>query len=91
MRYWRWTLYGVGLCGAIGVATFAGLRWLLANNPQALIPGLTVEQNLAIACVMAVFWGCVWPWILVAKHKRPLREFLTRLIAEIDAAAAADT
>ena len=85
--YWRWTLYGVGLCGVIGIAAFAGLRWLLANNPRALIPGLTVEQNLAIAFAMAAFWGFVWPWILVAKHKQPLREGLTRLIAESDAAA----
>lgn len=87
--YWRWTLYGVGLCGVIGVATFAGLRWLLANNPQALIPGLAVEQNLAVAYAMAAFWGFAWPWILVARHKQALTGLVAKLITEIDAAAEA--
>jgi hypothetical protein len=44
-----------------------------------------IDQNLAVAWTMVVFWGFVWPWLLVVMHKRPLRELVTRLIAEGDA------
>jgi hypothetical protein len=35
---------------------------------------------------MVLFWGFVWPWLLVALHKRPVRRLLERIIAEVDAA-----
>jgi hypothetical protein len=90
VRYWRWAWYGVGLCGLLGVAGLALLvgfdaRGYIASHSSAQLPGLSIEQNLAVAWTMVLFWGFVWPWLLVAMHKRPLRQLLTRLITEVDA------
>jgi hypothetical protein len=53
-----------------------------------MIPGLSVEQNLLIAWVMVLFWGFIWPWVLISLHKRPLHRLIARLIAEVDAGVA---
>lgn len=92
VQYWQWTQYAVGLSGAMGLIGLGLLlgtdaRGYIARNPGSMVPGLSVEQNLAIAWMMALFWGFVWPWLLVAMHKRPLRRLVTRLIAEVDAQA----
>jgi hypothetical protein len=50
-----------------------------------MIPGLSIEQHVLVAWAMVVFWGFVWPWLLIALHKRPLRRLIERLIAEVDA------
>lgn len=89
VRYWRWAWYGVGLCGLLGLAGLVLLvgfdaRGYIASHPSAQLPGVSIEQNLAVAWTMVLFWGFVWPWLLVAMHKRPLRQLLTRLIAEVD-------
>jgi hypothetical protein len=75
--------------GLIGLALLLGtdVRGYIARHPNSMVPGLSVEQNLAIAWVMVLFWGFVWPWLLIAMHKRPLRQLVTRLIAEVDAQA----
>jgi hypothetical protein len=92
VRYWQWAQYALGLSGAMGLVGLALLlgtdaRGYIARNPNSMIPGLSIDQNLAIAWVMVLFWGFVWPWILIAMHKRPLRQLLARLIAEVDARA----
>jgi hypothetical protein len=92
VRYWRWTQFGIMLCGVLGVT---GLVLLLAtdaraymeNTVTATVPGLSADQNLAIAWGMTLFWGFAWPWILVALHKRPLHKLMARLIGEVDATA----
>jgi len=37
---------------------------------------------------MVLFWGFVWPWLVMLLHKRSLRRLIARLIAEVDAGAA---
>lgn len=37
--------------------------------------------------LMALFWGFVWPWLLIPMHKRPLHGLVVRLITEVDARA----
>lgn len=37
---------------------------------------------------MVILWGFVWPWLLIALHKKPLRRLIAGLIAEVDAQAA---
>jgi hypothetical protein len=62
-----------------------------AHREQARLadsPGLSLDQNVAVACGMALFRGFAWPWILVAMHKRPVRRLMERLIADVDAEAA---
>ena len=92
VRYWRWAAYALGLSGALGLVGLAMLlsldvRGYVARHERSMIPGLSIEQNVAIAWVMVLFWGFIWPWLLMAMHKRPLRRLVTRLIAEVDVAA----
>ena len=90
VQYWRWANYGIGLSAVLG---FIGLvlllafdaRGYIARNPDARFPGLSVDQSLLIAWTMVVFWGFVWPWLLIALHKRPLHRLIGRLVHEIDA------
>ena len=89
IRYWPWTAYAVCLCCAVG-AVMAGV--FLAIDPAAYIsqhaesriPGFTIGQHVAFAWTMVAFWGFVWPWILIALHKRPLRRLMERIIADVD-------
>ena len=64
------------------------LRDYLARHPASMVRGLSLDQNVAIAWAMALFWGFAWPWILIAWHKGPLRRLIQGLIAEVDADAA---
>lgn len=90
VRYWRWTAYAVALCGALGVAGVAMLltldvRGYVARNMHTMVPGLSVDQNVRVAWAMALFWGFIWPWLLVALHRRPLRALVKRLVEDVDA------
>lgn len=92
VRYPRWAIYALGLGDLIGLALIAFLvlfdiRGYLERHPDSTLPGLSLDQNVAIAWAMAFFWGFVWPWILIALHKGPLRRLIERLIAEVDAEA----
>jgi hypothetical protein len=91
VRYWRWAQYALGLSGVLGLIgvvllVSVDVRGYIARNQSSMIPGLSIEQNLAIAWLMVLFWGFIWPWLLIQMHKRPLHQLVTRLIAEVDAA-----
>lgn len=91
IQYWPWARFALGLSGGIGLIGIILLlgfdvRGYIADHESSMVPGLSIEQNLGIAWLMVLFWGFVWPWLLIAMHKRPLRELITRLIAEMDAA-----
>jgi hypothetical protein len=89
VSYWRWTGYGVFLSALLGLV---GVVMLLAFDARTYIethvasrwPGLSVDQNLAIAWGMVIFWGFVWPWIMVPLHKRSLRRLIERIITDVD-------
>jgi hypothetical protein len=95
VRYWQWASFVLGLSGVLGLAGLVLLlggyaRGYIERNQAAMVPGLSIEQNLRIAWLMVVFWGFVWPWLLIATHKRPLRGLVERLVAEIDGAGPAN-
>jgi hypothetical protein len=92
IEYWRWAKYAILLSGALGVVLIAFFTLFdaggyLARNPESMVPGLSIGQNVAIGWAMVFFWGFAWPWILIALHKKPLRRLMARLVAEVDAAA----
>ena len=92
IRFPRWAGYALGLSGLLGavlIVVFAmiDLRAYIARYPGSSFPGLSMNQNVAVAWGMALFWGFVWPWILIALHKRPLRRLMNRIISEVDATA----
>lgn len=96
LQFWRWAIYGLVLCSVLGlifVALFLAIdiRSYIANNAGARLPWLSIDQNLYLAWGMVLFWGFVWPWILIAFHKRPLRRLLAKLVSEIDAKAIKET
>ena len=92
VTFWRWASYVVGLGGFIGVALIAlflaiDIRAYVARTPSAQLPGLSVDQNAGIAWGMAVFWGFVWPWILIGMHRSQVRRLIERVIGEVDETA----
>lgn len=93
VRYWRWTLFCVALgaaLAAIGIAlvlTF-DVRSYLMQRPGRMLWGLTLEQNITLLWAFIVFWGFVWPWILVVLHQRPLRALVERLVTAVDESVA---
>jgi hypothetical protein len=95
VRYARWAALVLALSDLLGVVLILffllfDIREYLARHPASAIPGLSLDQNVALAWLMAVFWGFVWPWVLIATHARPLRRLTERLIAEVDTAAAGE-
>jgi hypothetical protein len=92
VRYPRWAIYALGLGDLIGLSLIAffvlfDIRGYLERHPDSTMPGLSLDQNVAFAWAMALFWGFVWPWVLIFLHKKPLRTLIEGLIAEVDAGA----
>ena len=93
VRYWRWTLYCVALSAvlaAIGIALVLAfdVRSYLTAAPGRMLWGLSVDQNIILLWAFIVFWGFIWPWILVALHKRSLHALVKRLVAAVDESVA---
>jgi hypothetical protein len=90
IHYPRWAAYALALSALIGVVLAAcfllfDLRSYVARQPGIAFLALTEDQAVTLAWSMVVFWGFMWPWILIALHKRPLRRLIERIIAEVDA------
>jgi hypothetical protein len=90
--YWRWASYALAVSGVLGLIGLVLLlildvRGYIARHAVTMMPGLSTDQNLALAWVMVLFWGFAWPWLLIALHKRPLRRLVERLVREVDAQA----
>jgi hypothetical protein len=89
IEYPRWARYALALCGGVGVVFVAilltaDLHGYVEGHPESRLPGLSTNQNVAIAWIMALFWGFAWPWILILFHRRPLRRLMTRIVSEVD-------
>ncbi len=80
VRYFGWAKYSVILCAIIGIALIAG--WSLFGEKF----GARRSAAKPIFWAMVMFWCFVWPWILVAIHKRPAPRALERLLAEVNGA-----
>lgn len=92
IQYRQWARDAVVFCGGLGLALGAAflmvdIRAYVDQHAASRISGLSTGQNVAIAWAMAFFWGFVWPWILIAFHKRPLGRLMEQIIAEVDAVA----
>lgn len=79
-RYFRWGRYSVLLCASIAVFLIAG--WSLFGERL----GARGSAAKTVFWAMVIFWCFVWPWILVAIHKRPAAKALQRLFAEVNEA-----
>ena len=84
VSFWTWASYGIYLCLGIGaVAGFFALSPLfgLYIFPENQYPSLPIIRFMGIP--MVVFWGLVWPWILIPCHKGPAARLLTRILDEV--------
>jgi hypothetical protein len=93
VRFWRWALFAIGVSGTLGLIGLVLLltldvRAYIAGHQGSTLPRLSIEQSLAVAWAMVVFWGFAWPWLLIALHKRSLRKLVGFLISQVDARAA---
>jgi hypothetical protein len=89
VRYWRWAAYAIGLGGILGLIGLALLvsvdvRGYIASHPSTQISGFSIDQQVIIAWMMVLFWGFIWPWLLIALHKRPLHRLVARIVSEVD-------
>ncbi|NQT84903.1 hypothetical protein HQ563_17940 [bacterium] len=80
VMYFAWARYSVILCAFLGIAMIAS--WTLLGE----IYGAHRSAAKTIFWVMLIFWGFVWPWILVAIHKRPAAKALERLFEKVNEA-----
>lgn len=92
IAYRRWASYavalGAGLAAAMIVVLLSiDLRAYIENHPGSMFPGLSVDRQVLVAWAMVAFWGFVWPWLMIAFHKRPLRRLFGRIVSEVDASA----
>lgn len=86
VSYWTWAKYNLFL--AAGIADVLGLVLLatLLGVPMFQIDvNLPTNVMLLIFVPMILFWGVLWPWILIALHKRPAAGCLTRIFDEVNA------
>lgn len=96
VRYWRWTLFCVALgalLATIGIAIVLNfdVRGYMMQRTGRTMWGLTIDQNIAVLWAFILFWGFVWPWLLVLLHKRPLHKLVERLVTAVDESAAIDS
>ena len=92
IRYAQWTRSAVALGAAVALGLIAflllfDLRTYIAEHPGPQYLGVSPQRSVAFAWAMALFWGFVWPWVLVASHKGPLRRLMNSLIDDVDTAA----
>jgi hypothetical protein len=80
--FFAWARYGVILCASLGVLLAASWS-LVADKHRPQQGGATW-----IFWAMVIFWGFIWPWILVGIHKRPARRMLNRLFDQVNGDAA---
>src|SRR5712692_141855 len=85
IRYPRWAGYALALGGGCGFAIITilvtfDMRGYIARHPESRFSGLSIDQNIAVAWALALFWGFVWPWLLILIHRWPLRRLMKQLI-----------
>jgi len=78
VRYFAWARYSVAFCALIAVGLIAG--WSLYGARF----GAGQSAANTIFWIVVFFWGFVWPWILVAIHRRPATRALERLLAAVN-------
>lgn len=87
VSYWTWAKYAIALSFGICLAIAAFM--LPPAFGVSLLPaqyyGASSQAMLWIGVPMLVFWGLVWPWILIAIHKRQAAKLLLRILDEVNA------
>ncbi len=93
VTYRIWAAYCIGLgalLALLGVAFYflVDIGKEIAHQRVVPDPALNLAIGTAIYWGSIIGWGILWPWVLIALHKSPVRKFLLRVIDEVDAASA---
>jgi len=87
VSYRIWAAYCVILGALLGVALVLTVTVMGGGTPESYLvrySGFNEQTSLILFGGMVVFWGLIWPWILIAWHKPFARRALNRIIAEVD-------
>jgi hypothetical protein len=78
VTYWTWAQYCIGLGLVLGVVLVVAAQLLLPQRGPA---------NPLWVWSFAGFWCLLWPWVLIALHKRPAARCLRGIFEEVNSAA----
>lgn len=81
-RFWKWALFAV--VQAFVIATLIGLALLALPGAREQISGY--PGGLLLVGALLVFFGLIWPWILVAIHGRFAARAVERIVRQAVAA-----
>ena len=83
--YWTWAKYCIYLCLGIG-----GICGFCLMTPLFGLYLFSKESYPSLAVIkfgvlpMTIFWGLIWPWILIPFHKGPASKCLTKILGEVN-------
>lgn len=78
VSYWTWAAYCIVLSLLIGLC-LAGAKYYIPRDwyyPEPI-------DNL-VFWLFVVFWGLIWPWVLIAWHKGAIVKCLNRIFDEVN-------
>ncbi len=86
VAYWAWARFcmflGLGLAALFAVLVVVPVLTGWHLFPEDFYP--TASELVSFALPMMGFWCFVFPWVLVAMHKRPARLGFETLLAEVN-------
>jgi len=99
VTYWVWAKFCIYFC--LGLMTLVFLPFLLAYFGMYIFPrswwytfppawggsAPSFELFFVIAVPMALFWGLIFPWLLIAFHKGPAAKGLKAILDEVNTAS----
>ncbi len=83
VSYWTWAKYSIYLC--LGIGGLLGIVMIALSFGWYIFPMNLYPSNYLITTVglpMIIFWGLIFPWILIALHKRPASRCLMNIFDE---------
>ena len=84
VQYWVWTTYCVLLCLAIGVFLIASRYYFFPELFEKLWHKQSDIYYEFIFWAFLIFWGILWPWFLVAFHKKSIPKLLKHIFDEVN-------
>tara|TARA_B100000614_G_C14280119_1_gene383128 strand:+ start:42 stop:572 length:531 start_codon:yes stop_codon:yes gene_type:complete len=85
VSFWSWARYCIFLCLGIGLAL--GVLFLMPLMGLYLFSRSyypSTEEIKDYCIPMVIFWGLLWPWILIVIHKRSAEKCLVKILEEVN-------
>ncbi len=77
ITFWRWAGYVIGLGAILGAALIGSMLFEYVRRQVA------EQGGLIVFLAIVLFWAVVWPWILIAIHRRVVRKQLERILRQL--------